>query len=65
MLRVRSAPLAALTHRRWHSMTRATRFAWSLAIATAVYLLFLFHIIPVPFIPEEVTDQILPTVRTP
>ena len=41
-------------------MTRATRFAWSLAIATAVYLLFLFHIIPVPFIPEEVTDQILP-----
>lgn len=44
-------------------MTRATRFAATVAAAAIVYLVFALGIIPVPLISANIADKILPTVR--
>ena len=45
-------------------MTRASRFAGVAGCVLVVYLLFLFEILRVPFIPQDISRAILPTVRT-
>ncbi|WFD02692.1 hypothetical protein MOBT1_001375 [Malassezia obtusa] len=44
-------------------MTRATQFALVAGIATFVYLVFLFEILPFPLLSKPVAEEILPTVR--
>ena len=44
-------------------MTRATRFATAVAVATVVYLVFALGIVPVPLVPARAAAEILPTVR--
>ncbi|WFD27534.1 hypothetical protein MNAN1_002532 [Malassezia nana] len=43
-------------------MTRATRFAMLAGCATLIYLLFFFHILPVPLITTSVADDVLVTL---
>lgn len=43
-------------------MTRARRVAGLFVGTTVAYLLVFFSILPVPFIPEHVMDQIIPTL---
>lgn len=45
-------------------MTRASRFACVAGCILVVYLLFFFEILRVPFLPQDVSRAILPTVRT-
>jgi hypothetical protein len=44
-------------------MTRATRFVTISAVVSVTYLLLLLDVLPVPFVSQQVKDQILPTVR--
>ena len=45
------------------TMTRASRFGAITVCAFLVYFLFLFGILHLPFVSDEVSDAILPTVR--
>lgn len=40
-------------------MTRASRFATKLGLASAAYVLLWLHVIPVPLVPQETTDTVL------
>ncbi|TFK56833.1 dolichol-phosphate mannosyltransferase subunit 3 [Heliocybe sulcata] len=43
-------------------MTRATRLLVTSTILTTLYLLAFFSVLPVPFIEDSVTEQILPVL---